>query len=227
MHMVKICPVWDTPALVIERSLIVSDVHLGIEYEMYTKGIRMGSLTGKIQEMIYALLTDDISRIIFLGDIKHTIPQMSWHEEIEVPHFLSFDREMIIIKGNHDGGIESLVDMEVRKDMEIEGITLTHGHRRFNEDPFPTLLVVGHSHPAIEFQDELGSRMKEKCWVFGHTVKGTRVVIMPAFNPIITGMSLNHEQNIPGVLFSQDLLDKERCDIFLLDGTYLGTLDSL
>jgi hypothetical protein len=225
--MVMIRPLWDAPALQIEKNLIVCDLHLGIEYEMYTKGIRMGSLTGKIRESIDNLLTEDIGRIIFLGDVKHNIPQTSWREEVDVPDFLSFHREMIIIKGNHDGGIEALVDVEVRKEMEIHGITLTHGHRALSPESFPPLLVVGHSHPAIEFQDELGSTMKEKCWVFGHTVRGTRVIIMPAFNPIITGVSLNREQKIPGILFSQNLLDTTRSDIFLLDGTYLGTLDSL
>jgi putative SbcD/Mre11-related phosphoesterase len=225
--MVMIRPLWDAPALLIEKNLIVCDIHLGIEYEMYKKGIRMGSLSRKIQEILDDLLTDDITRIIFLGDVKHNIPQTSWREEVDIPNFLSFDREMIIIKGNHDGGIEELVDVEVRKEIDIHGITLTHGHRTLNQESFPSLLVVGHSHPAIEFQDELGSSMKEKCWVFGHTVKGTRVIIMPAFNPIITGVSLNREQKIPGILFSQNLLDTAHSDVFLLDGTYLGMLDSL
>lgn len=225
--MVMIHPLWDAPALMLEENLIICDLHLGIEYEMYTRGIRMGSLTTRIQERIRTLLTDKVTRIIFLGDVKHNIPIASWREEVEIPDFLSFDREMIIIKGNHDGGIESLVDIEVRKEMEIHGITLTHGHRSIDEESFPPLLVVGHSHPAIEFTDELGSSMKEKCWVFGHTIKGTRVIIMPAFNPIITGVSLNRDPKIPGILFSQNLLDKKRCEVFLLDGTYLGTLDSL
>ncbi|KYK32204.1 MAG: metallophosphoesterase [Theionarchaea archaeon] len=224
--MVVIQPLWDAPALRIDNSLVVCDLHLGIEYEMYTKGIRMGSLTAKIKQSIEQLLTDDIERLIFLGDIKHNIPVVSWHEEIEVPQFLNFDIDTEIIKGNHDGGIESLVDVTVHKEMVLHGITLTHGHRALVNE-LPPFLVVGHSHPAIEFQDELGTRMKEKCWVFGYTVEKTRVIIMPAFNPIITGMALNSDPKIPGVLFSQHLLDKTRCDIFLLDGTYLGTLDKL
>ncbi len=224
--MVMIQPLWDAPALRIDHTLVVCDIHLGIEYEMYTKGIRIGSLTEKIREKILNLLTDDIEGIIFLGDVKHTIPQVSWHEEVEVPHFLDFDVACMIVKGNHDGGIETLVDVDVKKEVTLNDITLTHGHRALTGE-LPPLLVVGHSHPAIEFQDELGSRMKEKCWVFGHTVKGTRVIIMPAFNPIITGVALNRDPKIPGILFSQELLDRTRCDIFLLDGTYLGTLDKL
>lgn len=224
--MVMIQPLWDAPALRIDHTLVVCDIHLGIEYEMYTKGIRIGSLTEKIREKILNLLTDDTEGIIFLGDVKHTIPQVSWHEEVEVPHFLDFDVACMIVKGNHDGGIETLVDVDVKKEVTLNDIMLTHGHRALTGE-LPPLLVVGHSHPAIEFQDELGSRMKEKCWVFGHTVKGTRVIIMPAFNPIITGVALNRDPKIPGILFSQGLLDRTRCDIFLLDGTYLGTLDKL
>ena len=225
--MVEIEPLWDAPALRIDSSLVVCDIHLGIEYEMYRKGIRMGTLTGKVKEKIEQLLTDDIKKIIFLGDTKHNIPTVSSHEEMEVPQFLDFDREIEIVKGNHDGGIEFLVDVDVKREIIMDTITLTHGHRALKADELPPLLVVGHSHPAIEFQDELGSRMKEKCWVFGHTISNTRVIIIPAFSPVITGVALNRDLKIPGVLFSQDLLDKSRCDIFLLDGTYLGALNTL
>lgn len=220
-------PLWDAPALRIDSYLVVCDIHLGIEYEMYTKGIRIGSLTERIKTRIQELLTEDIKTLVFLGDIKHNIPQVSWHEEVEVPQFLDFDQKIEIVKGNHDGGIELLIDIDVKKEIVIEGITLTHGHRAMDTEELPPFLVVGHSHPAIEFQDELGSRMKEKCWVLGYTVQNTRVIIMPAFNPIITGVALNRDPKVPGVLFSQDLLDRAKCDIFLLDGTYLGTLDKL
>jgi putative SbcD/Mre11-related phosphoesterase len=224
--MVMVQPLWDAPALRIDHTLVVCDIHLGIEYEMYTKGIRMGSLTDRIKSEIEKLVTEDIEKIVFLGDVKHTIPTISWHEEVEVPRFLEFDVDVVVVKGNHDGGIESLADVEVKKNIVIDGIVLTHGHRALNAE-LPPLLIVGHSHPAIEFQDELGSRMKEKCWVFGYTVKNTRVIIMPAFNPVITGVALNSDPKIPGVLFSQNLLDTKRCDIYLLDGTYVGPLDTL
>lgn len=223
--MAVVKPLWDAPALTVDHALVVCDIHLGIEYEMYTKGIRMGSLTQKIKEELKKLITTKIKKIIFLGDVKHNIPQISWHEEVEVPQFLDFDIHVEIIKGNHDGGIETLTDVPVKSKSSIDNIVLTHGHRSL--ETLPPLLVVGHSHPAIEFKDELGSRMKEKCWLFGYTVENTRVIIMPAFNPIITGVALNTEPKIPGVLFSQKLLDRSRCEIYLLDGTYLGTLDTL
>ncbi len=225
--MVGIKPLWDAPALKVDDTIVVCDIHLGIEYEMYTKGIRMGSLTGRLKARIEELLTDDVRKIIFLGDTKHNIPHVSWHEEIEVPGFLAFDVEVELVKGNHDGGLEALVEREVKKEVVLDEVTLTHGHRALNVEKLPPLLIVGHSHPAVEFEDELGARMKEKCWVFGYTVKNTKVIIIPAFNPIITGVALNRELKVPGVLFSQGLLDKARCDIFLLDGTYLGTLNKL
>lgn len=225
MDMTAVQPLWDAPALKIEDTLIVCDTHVGIEYEMYTKGIRMGSLTAKMKAEITALLTEDVTTLVILGDIKHTIPHVSWHEEREVPQFLDFNIDVELVKGNHDGGIESLVDVDVKPMITIDDIVLTHGHRALDE--LPPLLVVGHSHPAIEFQDELGSRMKEKCWVFGYTIENTRVIIMPAFNPVITGVALNRDPKVPGVLFSQNLLDMSRCDIYLLDGTYVGKLDKL
>lgn len=220
-------PLWDAPALQVDSHLVVCDIHLGFEYELYTKGIRIGSLTEKMKASIEKLLTDDIKTVIFLGDIKHNIPRVSWHEEVEVPRFLALDRDIELVKGNHDGGIESLVDCDVKKEIILNDITLTHGHRALDAEHLPSLLVVGHSHPAVEFEDELGSRMKEKCWVFGRTTKNTRVIIMPAFNPVMTGVALNRDPKIPGGLFSQNLLDKSKSHIFLLDGTYLGTLNNL
>ncbi|MGD2248391.1 MAG: metallophosphoesterase [Candidatus Methanofastidiosia archaeon] len=223
--MVVVKPLWDAPALTVDHTLVVCDIHLGIEYEMYTKGIRIGSLTHKIKDELHKLITKDTEKIIFLGDIKHNIPHISWHEEVEVPQFLDFAQDMEIVKGNHDGGIETLVDIPVKSEIVMDDIMLTHGHRSL--DTLPPLLVVGHSHPAIEFEDELGSRMKEKCWLFGYTIENTRVIIMPAFNPIITGVALNADPRVPGVLFSQNLLDVSRCEIYLLDGTYLGALHAL
>ncbi|MBU6996362.1 MAG: metallophosphoesterase [Theionarchaea archaeon] len=224
--MVLVQPLWDAPALRVDHTLVVCDIHLGIEYEMYTKGIRMGSLTDRIKGEIEALLTEDITRLILLGDIKHNVPNVSWHEEREVPGFVDFSVPVEIVKGNHDGGIESLVDCDVKNEIVMNGIVLTHGHRAL-DNPLPPLLVVGHSHPAVEFQDELGSRTKEKCWILGYTLQNTRVIIMPAFNPVIRGVAVNSDPRIPGVLFSQNLLDESRCDIYLLDGTYLGTLKTL
>jgi putative SbcD/Mre11-related phosphoesterase len=225
--MVKIQPLWDAPALQVDSWLVVCDIHLGFEYEMYKKGIRMGSLTERIKDSIEKLLAENVEKVVFLGDIKHNIPNISWQEEIELPYFLNIDREIELVKGNHDGGIESLVDMDVKQEIILDDVTFTHGHRGLDAENLPPLLVVGHSHPAIEFEDELGSRMKEKCWVFGKTVKNTKVIIMPAFNPVMSGMALNRDPKIPGALFSQKLLDRSECDIFLLDGTYLGRLNKL
>jgi metallophosphoesterase superfamily enzyme len=74
----NIYTVEDEPCLVIDNEkkiLVVADLHLGIEYELYTKGVRLGSVTRKIKESLENIVEkNEIEEIIFLVDLKQNIP---------------------------------------------------------------------------------------------------------------------------------------------------------
>ncbi len=225
----KIYPVDNSPSLLIENDkkiLVVADLHLGIEYELYKKGVKLGNVTRKIKRVLEETIErTEADEVIFLGDLKHNIPQISFREERDVPHFLELPIEFRIVKGNHDGNIERLTEEDVYKKIVINDILLTHGHLKIPERP--GYLIMGHSHPAVTFRDEVGKATKEKCFLFGSLKdENTKVVILPAFSPLITGISIN-KKRIPGYFFNNELIDMKHLEVYLLDNTYLGSFPDL
>jgi hypothetical protein len=224
--MLPVTPLIDEPALAIEgekKTLVVADTHVGIEYELLKKGINIPHQTEQVKSSIERLIRNTgAHRLILLGDIKHNIPAVSVLETKTVPRFLDFSIPVDIIKGNHDGSIEALTSVPVHPYMSLDGILLSHGHRNIPDVPFETL-IVGHSHPAIEITDELGNRTKEKCWIRGQFPDGRDIIIVPAFNPLITGIAFNGaRERIPGSLFRLHSIEELSLTAYLLDGTYLG-----
>ncbi|HDM22577.1 MAG: metallophosphoesterase [Methanomicrobia archaeon] len=214
------------PCLIIEdekKIMVVADLHLGIEYELYTRGIRLGSITRKIKESLLRIIErNGIDEIIFLGDLKHNIPLISFREERDVPHFLDLPVDFRIIKGNHDGNIERLTNKEIYNKISMNNILLTHGHLKITERY--EYIIVGHSHPAITFRDDIGKVTKEKCFLFGNLKdKKSKLIVIPAFSPLITGISVNKEE-IPGYFFKNNIADLKNMKVYLLDHTYLGKL---
>ncbi|RLF96117.1 hypothetical protein DRN50_02395 [Thermococci archaeon] len=217
------------PCLIIENEkkiMVVADLHLGIEYELYAKGIKLGSITRKIKKSLEKIIEkNEIDEIIFLGDLKHNIPLISFREERDVPHFLDLPVPFRIIKGNHDGNIERLTDEKIYNKIFVDNILLTHGHLKIKERP--EYIIVGHSHPAVTFKDDIGKVTKEKCFLFGSLKnEKTKIIVLPAFSPLITGISINKEK-IPGYFFKNNLIEMKNLKIYLLDHTYLGKFKDL
>ena len=106
-------------------------------------------------------------------------------------------------------------------------------------------LVIAHTHPLIEIKDKIGHRFVERVWVKAsfsgkklyekyEVKKGPQIVLMPAFNDLSGGAALNVEtgrrqrrtdKTFLGPL--TNLIDQKKTEIYLLDGTYLGKLNSL
>jgi len=118
-------------------------------------------------------------------------------------------------------------------------------------------LVMGHVHPVVVFRDPAGFRMTRQVWVkapcngveladvlrqkhkaepdkFKHelTVPRTRqLFIIPSFNEFLGGRPLNDRRPgksaAMGPVLRSSVVDLEEAEIFLLDGTLLGTLRQL
>ncbi|MHC1604862.1 MAG: metallophosphoesterase [Candidatus Methanofastidiosia archaeon] len=225
------CPIPDSPALIInakKRMLVVADLHLGFEYELLKKGINIPNQTQKVKLEIESLIKKTgAEHIVFLGDLKHNIPAISALESKSIPLFLDLPIPFTLIKGNHDGNIDKLSSHQIRPYLRVEDILLMHGHMNIPDIEF-NILIVGHSHPAIEFKDELGKRTREKCWARGKLPDGRVFLILPAFNEFITGIPLNTtSRRIPGVLFKRYNIKELSMKAYLLDGTFLGHLEDI
>jgi len=241
---VNLDPVADTPALHLEGAeswIIVADLHIGIEVQLRFAGFNIPSQTPKMLAGLQKLATRGDSLVI-LGDVKHRIPSVGYRENKEIGPFLdklaeSFNR-ILVVSGNHDGGLASVLPKGVEaysgRGTIIDDTGLFHGHVWPSEAVMrASSIVMGHSHPSVLLTDSLGTKSNEKCWVRAHLNQALvaerysscpkELVIVPAFNPLLTGTPVNSNRGSTiGPLFRNGLVDTSSERIYLLDGTNLG-----
>jgi hypothetical protein len=243
----------DFPAIFItdKKILVISELHLGLEYELYKSGIRIPSQRRKFEETIGQLIELTKAKIlVILGDIKHKVPGSTIREDVEIPKFLESLRQkikVVLVKGNHDDRIEGIVPPGIKiygsRGFKIEKYGFFHGHAW----PSKKLMVcdylfMGHVHPAIEFRDSFGFRSVLNVWLKGrlnqklveekYKIKKTgklNAIVVPTFNNILGGAALNRitEERHTGPLFVNKVFDVDNAKVYLLDGTYLGILKSI
>lgn len=247
-------PLLNEPALVVEnafRTLVIADIHLGIEWELYHRGFSIPSQvkkrTMRIRDYITKVKPD---RIVLLGDIKHNVPVTSWQEKQEVPAFLkelAAFAPVDIVPGNHDGDIENLVPENVTvhgmRGFVLDDVGYFHGHTWPDIELLSAShVVMSHNHPTIRFTDTLGHAVSEEVWIrtrfiekpirehYGDIIwDDPEVIIMPAFNELCGGIPFNeslHEELL-GPVFANHAIELEKARAFLLDGTDLGNIGSI
>ena len=98
--------VTNEPALIVEDMLIVGDLHIGIETELYRSGFSIPSNIENLKEKILRIAKENLcKKLVLLGDVKHEFTGISYQEKREIPDFLrelSESIEVHIIPGNHD-----------------------------------------------------------------------------------------------------------------------------
>lgn len=242
----------DYPALFIskERILVIGDLHVGLEYELYGYGIIIPPQAEKFSKLIDRLIkTTKAKTLVVLGDVKHEVPGISYREIKEIPKLFSYltkKIQVICCKGNHDTYLEELLPKEVKiyssRGFKIGSYGFFHGHAWPSKKLIRCdWLFAAHIHPAIEFVDSLGYRHIEQVWVRGklnekivkkkYRIKKCgkmRLVISPTFNRLLGGLSLNSTFNKEylGPLFG-NAVDIDKCKLYLLDGTFLGSIKQL
>lgn len=220
-------------ALVIGKTLIIGDLHIGIETDFASKGVTIPYQTEKIQKQISKLVKQNkIKHLVFLGDLRHKLPLPSRQEQREVPEFLEYFTKkckVSIIKGNHDGELEKLVPKQIEVYPSagfIENeILFTHGRNKSMKGKYNTI-IMSHIHPSIEFWSS-GIRMVEPAWVRTKLKDtDTEVIILPSFTHLRGGAAIN-SSNFKSKCPILKKADLPNSDIYLLDGTYLGKLKDL
>jgi len=220
------------PALLINNNLVVADLHNGIEFELFKKGANVPSQTQeKLERLVEIIKQTKPKKLIILGDLKHNVPITSRQELEEVPLFLTellkLVPRVVITKGNHDGNIEKLVPpgVEVVDEFIERSVAYFHGHKKPSNTLLKQRLIVcAHTHPSIMLRDIRGNI--QSAWI-ETTVKGsaTEVIVVPAFDDSTRGSSVNN--NEPLGPFLKRMIDLDNADIYLLDGSYLGSLSEL
>ncbi len=172
------------PALKYKDYLVIADPHLGIEREYWEKGYEVPSQKEELLKRILKLKGKS-TKLIILGDLKHNIPLITFREEREVPDFVAALRkafkEVIIVKGNHDGLLERMVSGVVNEHF-IDGIAFIHGHSVSDKALKADKIIAGHMHPVHTYKNHLGYRQSNKCFIITD-----KIIVMPAFTDMSAG----------------------------------------
>ncbi len=209
----------------------------------------------KLKSLINRLKPD---RVILLGDVKHGVPAISDQEWADLPLFfeklLESGVSVEVVPGNHDGNLEPLTPRGVvihdSRGVEVEGVALLHGHTW----PSPRLLacktmLMGHNHLVVELRDGLGFREVVPVWLMVEVpppsakelcmkvtrnreewsrLKISRLVVMPAFNTLLSGKPVNSEErSFLGPILESGLLELQDSEVYMIDGTYMGRVGEI
>ena len=254
-RMVDILPLIDEPVIIVENDiniLVIADIHLGIERDLGRSGINIPSQTDKLVGKILSLVrSHKPDKVVILGDLKHNIPWTSWQERDEIPLFLERlveEATVDITMGNHDGNLDRLIpgshDITLHKAQGflMDDIGYFHGHAWPSPDLFMAdYILMGHNHPIVKLTDSLGYVKPIQVWVRaklksevisshygGIEYNDPSLVIVPAFNRLCGGLSMNSESgSLLGPLFTSNAVDIDSADVHLIDGTYIGDVRTI
>lgn len=232
-----------------ESTLLISDLHLGLEKEMAKKGFRLPAYSVRMVERVKGIADRcGTRRLAVLGDVKHTVGKVEDIDWGVIPWFFDtmldlFDR-VEVVPGNHDGSIKTVLPPRVvlhPSQGTVLGagrnrVGVAHGHAWPSEEAIATRnLVIGHSHFTYEMRDSLGTRSRESVWVnadydVAELMKGAgyeskakgkgRLTVMPPFNRLVGGHPINRSKSFEfGPVLSSKSVSLKGADIFLTDGT--------
>jgi len=232
-----------------ESTLLISDLHLGLEKEMAKKGFRLPAYSIRMVERIKGIAERyGTKRLAVLGDVKHTVGKVEDIDWGVVPWFfdtmLDLFESVEVVPGNHDGSIKTVLPQRVMLHPSQGAVLgrgrgkvgIAHGHAWPSEEAIATRnLVIGHSHFTYEMKDALGSRSREAVWVraeygvaelmegagYSSKAKGRgRLTVMPPFNRLVGGQPINRSKSFEfGPVLSSRSVSLKDADIFLTDGT--------
>ena len=243
----------DQPAAYISeiKTLVVADLHLGIEHELYKSGIVIPPQAEKFRKQIERLVSlTTAEKLVILGDLKHKVPGISFREELEIPKMveqLASKVKIILTKGNHDTELEDIIAKSVKiyssRGFRIDKYGFFHGHA------WPSKRLMGcdwlfmaHIHPVVEFRDNFGHRIVEQVWIRGsldaeavkkkykvRKVGKLHTIIVPVFNKLLGGVAINKisKDELFGPLLTNKVFDVDRSKAYMLDGTFLGSIKQL
>jgi hypothetical protein len=248
MKFIKNFPVLFIPEI---KTLVIADLHIGIEYELYKSGINIPNQVKEMKNIIEKLIKKTkAERLIILGDVKHDVPGISYQEIRDIPEFLELLSKKIKVEvclGNHDTYLKDILPEKIKlhgtKGFKIKNFGFIHGHAWPSKELLSCdFLISSHTHPTIQFTDKFGYRIIEPIWIKNRidkekikekykieTTGKLDIIIMPAFNRLLGGTPVNvkKDDELRGPLLKNNFVDMNESEIYLLDGTYLGKLKNL
>ncbi|MFH1222638.1 MAG: metallophosphoesterase [Candidatus Micrarchaeota archaeon] len=231
---------YNEPAALHRNALLIGDTHFGMEYKLRQKGIHERTFSERVVQHIEQLLKKTkAKKLIIAGDVKDQIGGVDDITVAMLQRLQDAVEELIIVKGNHDGGIEATGATVVPADgFSYYGVGIFHGHSWPGEEVLQCKqLLSAHQHPQVEFRDRSGKRHFQPVWVVAQADaeeiakhyesfnKKSQLILMPAFNPLV-GSSLRQNEHL-GPVLNNNLFKLNAALLFSLDGTLLGKLGDI
>lgn len=189
------------PIAFLDEYAVISDLHIGFEKELLNDGY---VIWDKTQETLDKILHIEKRKLIILGDIRGSFTQILPLEGgmiFRVINSLSAKfEEVIITKGNHDGGLSKITsrlgNVQLVDEFIYKDIGFMHGHAMPSKKLVSesTTVCLGHMHPAVTLKDSNSVYYKQDCWLLmdvrmpkGLYPQGKLkyAVVFPKFNPYI------------------------------------------
>jgi putative SbcD/Mre11-related phosphoesterase len=178
-----------------DEILAITDLHLGYEASLQVEHVAIPrfQLEPMLSRLEKLLNKYNPKSIIINGDMKHEFSRnigQEWDEVIQVIEILGEWANPIIIRGNHDNYLKTIVSrtgIEVLDSYIPESgvMEFVHGHKSIK--PKSKFRVYGHEHPVIRLKDEIGAMITLPSFLYD---KINNFLIMPAFSPLASGTNL-------------------------------------
>ena len=183
--------------------MVIADLHIGFEESVAQEGVYIPKLLREIIDTTRRIIERERPKVLVInGDLKHSFTPLK-REFLEVGAFLREVKELVdevvLVKGNHDTGINWIREkfgVEIVESLEIRGWTIAHGHLKVEGGK----VIIGHEHPSIRLRDEVGASVKVPVFL-----KGSNILVLPAFSPWAYGNDLTVNEPISPVLRNFDL----------------------
>jgi putative SbcD/Mre11-related phosphoesterase len=181
--------------------LAIADLHLGYEGIMAEQGVFIPKVQfEKEMHVLKEILGKrEAKRIVICGDVKHEFSETSYHEFVEVNELFKFLKEnfeeTFVVKGNHDNYLTRVTrryGIALNDFLKIGQFFFMHGHilpKDFRKTRLG-YIIMGHEHPAIVLYDEVGSKEKLNCFLYGQ-INGGGILVLPAFSTLAEGSQVN------------------------------------
>ncbi len=185
-----------------EETAVLADLHLGFEDVMAQKGLFLPKLQfPRIMALLERIVERyEPKRIIIDGDLKHefsrNMPQ-EWREIESVVDYLSENSELVVIRGNHDNFLKTILGrrgLKLHEHYSIGKFLFAHGHRDVDIPP-GKVLIMGHEHPSITIRDETMASTKLPVFLVSKDI-----VVLPAVSIYAIGTDITKNDFMSPIL---------------------------
>jgi metallophosphoesterase superfamily enzyme len=227
--------IFNEPALLLDSTLVVSDLHIGTEQELLKKS---QSFKGSTERMLVHLLKvakkANAKKVIVLGDVLHA-PLASANSEtsFELMNFfakLNSEVKTEVIPGNLDAGIEMIekfgVKLHPATGIIVNNVSLSHGHLPLQNSFYSCEKIICAQEHFFKKRRNgwivaklSGQKAKSSPIKFNPSLE---LVFVPQFNPLISLLKIPTEEMELCETTSNNLFKLDDAIAYSLQGGDLG-----